>query len=242
MIYALHGAVGMAADWKEFAQAMKIEGRSVARVDLWKFLACCPMPIGEFGAAFNKEVHSKEAVLLGYSMGGRLALHALLDTPRKWSKAVIISAHTGLAQEDRIPRQAHDAAWAAKALKGEWDAFLAEWNSQGVLEGSAMPDRGKLKVQREAVARSFMDWSVGQQEDLLERVGEITCPVLWVVGERDGKFVEVAKKAAERNSLIRLEVVKDCGHRVPWEQAEVFADLVADFLNENPVSLGESRV
>jgi len=220
----------MATDWKEFAAALKQDGRPVARVDLWQFLACCPMPIGEFGAAFNKEVHAKDPALLGYSMGGRLALHALLDNPTKWSKAVIVSAHTGIAAEDRIPRQALDAAWAAKSLKGEWDTFLAEWNAQGVLGGATMPDRRSLQPRREAVARSFMDWTVGVQEDLLPQLDKVTCPVLWVVGERDTKFLQVARAAVEVIPNATLVVVKDCGHRVPWEKPEEFISAVRDFL------------
>ena len=232
MIYALHGAVGMAADWQNFAGSMKANGRAVARIDLWGFLACCPMPIAQFGAAFNKEVHAKDPVLLGYSMGGRLALHALLDDPQKWSKAVIVSAHTGIPEGERVPRQAHDAAWAAKALKGDWNAFLAEWNAQGVLEGVAMPDRRKLQPRREAVARSFMDWTVGVQEDLLPQLARVTCPVLWVVGERDEKFLAVARKAVEALPNVELWVVPDCGHRVPWEQPEFFSQRVAEFLEK----------
>ena len=232
MIYALHGAVGDAADWKGFAQQMKQIGEPVARVDLWQFLSCCPMPIGEFGAAFNKEVHAKNATLLGYSMGGRLALHALLENPKKWDKAVIVSAHTGIAEGLRVPRQVHDAAWAAKALKGDWNTFLAEWNSQGVLDGVAMPDRRKLQPRREAVARSFMDWTVGVQEDLLPQLERILCPVLWVVGERDTKFLEVAKKAVEALPNAELCVIPDCGHRVPWEQSELFTKRVEEFLKK----------
>lgn len=233
IIYALHGAVGRAADWKVLAAALKPEGVRVARVDLWQYLACCPMPINKFGAAFNKEVHAENSVLLGYSMGGRLALHALLDAPKKWKKAIIVSAHTGLKEADRIPRQGQDAAWAAKALKGEWGEFLEEWNRQSVLDDRCvMPERVSLKAQREAVARSFMDWSVGQQKDLLERLCEITCPVLWVVGDRDRKFLEVAEKAATLNSHIELVIVQDCGHRVPWEKSQQFSILVSDFLNK----------
>lgn len=220
----------MATDWKDLATAMKPDGMPVARVDLWQFLACCPMPISEFGAAFNKEVHAKDPVLLGYSMGGRLALHALLDNPAKWGKAVIVSAHTGIAEVDRIPRQALDAAWAAKSLKGEWGTFLAEWNAQGVLAGEAMPDRRALKPRREAVARSFMDWTVGVQEDLLPQLAKVTCPVLWLVGERDVKFLEVARAAVEVIPNATLIVVKDCGHRVPWEKPEEFTSVVREFL------------
>lgn len=229
MIYALHGGVGMAGDWRGFSEGMREVGEGVARVDLWRFLDCCPMPIREFGAAFDREVQGDGNVLVGYSMGGRLALHALLENPGRWRGAVIVSAHTGLAEGMRLPRQVADAEWAAMALTGDWDDFLERWNGQGVLSGSEMPDRRALKVRREAVARSFMDWSLGMQEDLLGRLGEISCPVLWVVGERDGKFREVGERAVEVLPQGELCVVEGCGHRVPWEDGEEFLERVKGF-------------
>lgn len=232
MIYALHGAVGDCGDWRGFAKGMKDVGEAVARVDLWEFLSCCPMPIREFGAAFNGEVSSVGNVLLGYSMGGRLALHGLLDDPGKWGAAVIVGAHTGLGEGERLPRQVADAEWAGKALVGEWDDFLGEWNSQGVLDGVGMPDRSLLKSRRQAVARSFMDWSLGMQDDLLGRLGEISCPVLWVVGERDVKFREIGERAVEVLPQGELCVVEDCGHRVPWEREDLFLERVKEFLEK----------
>lgn len=95
-----------------------------------------------------------------------------------------------------------------------------------------MPDRRKLQPRREAVARSFMDWTVGVQEDLLPELERVTCPVLWVVGERDKKFLAVAKKAVEALPNAELCVVPDCGHRVPWEQSEFFSQRVAEFLEK----------
>jgi len=209
MIYALHGGVGMARDWHDFSIGMKNCGEGVARVDLWKFLSCCPMPINEFGAAFNREVQGDGNVLLGYSMGGRLALHALLDDPKRWRAAVIVSSHIGLVDEDRLPRQVDDAHWAAMALTGDWDTFLSKWNRQEVC---------------------FMDWSLGMQSDLFERLEEVSCPVLWVVGERDLKFCEIGKKAVEVLIEGELCVVEGCGHRVPWEQPELFLERVKFFL------------
>lgn len=232
MIYALHGALGAASDWNLLAQDMKLIGKPLAKVDLWQFLACCPMPLKKFGTSFNREVHSPSPVILGYSMGGRLALHALLDQPAKWEKAVIVSAHTGLQPEERSPRLGRDAEWAAKALKADWATFLDEWNAQSVLEGGSMPDRSQLVRRREAIARSFMDWSVGAQEDLLPLLGRISCPLLWMVGERDTKFRDVAEQAVLHIPKGQLCVVPDCGHRIPWEQPEFFSRKVKEFLEQ----------
>lgn len=233
MIYALHGAVGEASDWNQLARTLKEDKHSLARVDLWQFLACCPMPIAEFGGKFNREVNTPNPGLLGYSMGGRLALHALLENPSLWSKAVIVSADTGMVDDqEKRARAVQDAEWAALALRGDWAAFMEKWNAQGVLAGGGMPNRDRLHLRREQVARSFIDWSVSQQDDLLPKLSKITCPVMWVVGERDRKFVRIAERAVEALPNAQLEVLGDVGHRVPWEAPGRFAALVREFISE----------
>lgn len=229
MIWALHGAVGMAADWRGFALEMRDahgELGEVRRLDLWRFLDCCPMPLEKFGATLAAEIERIDPapVLLGYSMGGRLALHALLARPDLWKAAVIVSAHPGLEDESaRKARREKDATWSALALKGDWPGFLNQWNAQGVLGGGAMPDRTSLKSRRASVARSFIDWSLGAQQDLSPRMQEIPCPVLWLTGERDEKFTKAGQSAVPFLPRGEHQVITGCGHRVPWEKPPEFA-------------------
>ena len=236
MIWALHGAVGMAEDWREFAAYSEIREAAgeVRRLDLWKFLDCCPMPLEKIGDTLAEEIKrvDQSPVLLGYSMGGRLALHALLARPDFWKAAIIVSAHTGLTSEaDRVERRERDAEWSALALKGEWSEFLQRWEDQGVLKGEGnLPDRIKLKSRRASIARSSMDWSLGNQADLLKRLSEIKCPVMWVTGEQDQKFTEIAKQAVGSLPNGEHHIVADCGHRVPWEKSDGFAELCRVFL------------
>ena len=75
MIWALHGAVGCASDWRDFARDLDTssgELGGVRRLDLWRFLDCCPMPLEKFGDTLAEEIVrvDPEPVLLGYSMGG----------------------------------------------------------------------------------------------------------------------------------------------------------------------------
>lgn len=243
MIWCLHGAVGMAEDWKGLSEELGRQGEVVRRVDLWRYLDCCPMELDEFGKAFCDEVRASgegagRNILVGYSMGGRLALHALLESGGEglFSGAVIVSAHPGLQGErDRIMRMAADAEWAGKALVGDWKEFLREWNAQqvlGVRSGglNGLGARRSLEQRRQAVARSFMDWTLGKQEDLRERFGSVEVPVLWVTGERDEKFTRLAKEFVPGLSSGRHEVVAGLGHRVPWEAPEEFARLVLGFV------------
>jgi len=145
---------------------------------------------------------------------------------------VIVSAHPGLEEEaERVARRERDAAWAARALRGEWREFLGSWDGQAVLAGgAALPDRGALEPRRNSVARSFIDWSLGAQRSLWEQLERIDCPLLWVAGERDEKFRGLAERAiAGSPPRSELWVAPGCGHRVPWESAD-FAARVGEFL------------
>ena len=213
MIWALHGAVGSAADWRLFAGSVSWQGQQIRQLDLWRFLDCCSMPLVDFGAALAEEIKrvDPEPILLGYSMGGRLALHALLEQPVFWKAAIIVSAHPGLShEEERVERRAKDAEWSAMALKGEWSEFLTHWQEQTVLSGVTMSNRAGLKERRVSISRSFIDWSLGAQADLRSRLSEITCPVLWLTGERDEKFTALASEAIASLTNYDHRVIPQC--------------------------------
>lgn len=227
MIYALHGAVGSPSDW----HGLEPEGELFKAVNLWRFLECCPMSLNAFGAALNEENTSEDSVLLGYSMGARLALHALLDKASRWSKAILVAPHTGFSSEvDRSARRSQDAEWASLALSGDWGVFIEKWNAQSVFADAQSLDRHHLKVWRKQIARSLIDWSTGAQEDLIDRLSEIEIPVLWLTGERDSKFTQVAELAVPRMKNARHVVMPGVGHRIPWEDPQGFKKQISDFL------------
>ncbi|NWK57179.1 alpha/beta fold hydrolase [Verrucomicrobiaceae bacterium N1E253] len=238
MIWALHGAVGRPADWLGLSDALRAHGLplrgEVRRLDLWRFLDCCPMPLSQFGDTLASEIArvDDEPILIAYSMGGRLALHALIARPELWKAAVIISAHPGLQEEsERAVRRAQDAIWSARALKGDWREFLEQWQAQSVLaDGPAMPDRMQLKDRRTSVARSFVDWSLGAQQDLRPQLRAVSCPVLWLSGARDEKFTALAEEVVPFFQNASHQVLEDCGHRVPWEKSEAFAGVCVQWL------------
>ena len=237
--WCLHGAVGMAADWRGFAKNLAAAAIGSRAVDLWRFLECCPLPLADFAKALNAEVggevfRGSRRALLGYSMGGRLALHALLEKPHPWQAAVIIAAHPGLETEpERTARRAGDAEWATRALAGNWQDFIDDWNAQAVLGHTPPRDphaSASLVTRRREIARSFVDWSLGAQQPLWDRLPEITVPVLWVAGENDAKFRALAERAVAKIPGATLAIAPRAGHRVPWEAADWLAEQVARFL------------
>lgn len=221
MIVALHGNLGAPQDW----DALGISG--IRAVDLWQYS-------NRSFAEFAHEIsHGDERpVLAGYSLGGRLALHAMAAYPERWSGAVIVSAHPGLpCVEDRIARRSSDATWAQRARELPWSEFLERWNAQPVLADSGISDgQDALESRRKAIASAFENWSLGLQEDLRPRLKRFSHPVLWVTGERDTKFTEIGREMAEVFSDYRHEIIPDCGHRVVREKPDELRETVTTFL------------
>lgn len=211
MIHALHGAVGMADDWKGILPEARMW-------NLWALLENGEKSLAEAGEIIASEAQDGET-LIGYSMGGRLALHALLSKKCQWGNAIIISAHPGL-KEEREARLQSDEKWASLA-EDDWTLFLERWNKQSVLNGPQFdwPDRAELRSHQHEIAKSFRCWSLGSQDDLRPRLREITCPVRWIVGEQDEKFTSLARETVPLIQNATLEVVLGAGHRVPWEES-----------------------
>jgi 2-succinyl-6-hydroxy-2,4-cyclohexadiene-1-carboxylate synthase len=162
--------------------------------------------------------------LLGYSLGGRLALHALLAGAR-YQRAIFVS--TGLGIEDeaaRAARRASDEAWALRFQSEEFDSVIAGWNAQPVLAGPALP-----RTRADYDARALRQWSSGALPPVASRLHELTIPTLWIAGARDAKYVAEAKRAASLTPDGRLAVIDDAGHRVPWERTGEFVGIVREF-------------
>jgi 2-succinyl-6-hydroxy-2,4-cyclohexadiene-1-carboxylate synthase len=228
-ILALHGQMGMASDWEVHSEALSALGHQVFAVDLWSYLERGEVSLGEIGKKLNED-HDDGMVLMGYSMGGRLALKALIDEPNKWKAAVIISAHTGLDWEERECRRKVDDDWASKLEHSSWLEFLNVWNHQDILGNDVMPDRTALEARKNEIARSFRCWSLAEQGKMLDQLGTVGIPVLWVVGEKDEKFSKIGENSVEILKCAQLVKVQDSGHRVPWEAGTELVDVVARFL------------
>lgn len=227
MIHALHGNLGAASDW-----AAVPFSHPAAAPDLWAWQERSPgLSLAEFGARWADEVAGQDAgpVLLGYSLGGRLGLAALAARPEMWRGAVFVSTHPGLiAAEDREARRAHDAAWARRAREEGWDAFLAAWNAQPALAHQAVPaGQAALASRREAIARGFEAWSLGCQPQMESVLARATCPIWWVVGERDAPYLALARRVAAAAPRVRVLAVPDAGHRLPWERPAALAEIAA---------------
>lgn len=165
---------------------------------------------------------SGDATYVGYSMGGRVALHAALARPDAVRSLVLIGATAGIDEpRERRARLDADEELATRIETVGVEAFIDEWLRNPLFAG--LDDDTALRSDRlrntaAGLAGSLRAAGTGTQEVLWDRLGEITVPVLLLVGEHDAKFADLAGRLRDRLGDATLVVVPDAGHSVHLEQ------------------------
>lgn len=237
MIYALHGMIGDPADWDFLKARLPNVHAPLLWADVDRYTP--------WAMRFTQQIRSKDQApaLIGYSMGGRLALHALLAAPTLFRAAVIVSAHTGLEDKrQRVLRWRQDDEWAARLRTLPWEVFLRIWNDQAVFQGSHPPGPRLTSFKwRQNIIRALDLWGLSRQENLLPKLERLDVPVLWITGEKDPRYGEVAQAAAAISPRIQHHVIPNAGHRVPWEQSEAFLAAVEAFFTTHGILPAQSN-
>jgi 2-succinyl-6-hydroxy-2,4-cyclohexadiene-1-carboxylate synthase len=179
----------------------------------------------------------KRTSLVGYSMGGRLALYLTIHFPQYFERVVLESASAGLQTiGERCDRVEKDIQIAAQLEICDFKIFLDNWYQQPIFANlRSHPNFGQMLRQRLdnsplQLANSLRNLSLGQQPSLWKNLADNQIPLLLLVGELDSKFVEINQKIHQLSKSSQLEIILDCGHNIHFEKPELFNVKVQDFL------------
>ena len=186
----------------------------------------------DFCHRVESEANGEQSILLGYSLGGRLALHACLSRPDLWDAAIVVGADPGLeSQEEKKLQLDRDRNWAERLKRKPLERLLDEWDAQSVfcgIENQAPRNLGEMDP--DTLSQQFEVFSKGLQQNLVPKLAELgRPPVLFVSGEKDQKYKDIGEKLAKSSSVVTAQIVADAGHRVPWENPESFVQVLIDF-------------
>lgn len=225
-IWALSGFLGLPRDW-DFLQ-----WQNLVAVDwqafFWNHLT-------DWGAKFNDCVakQSQSAkILMGYSLGGRLALHALINQPQLWQAAIIVSAHPGLMDpQERRKRRERDQIWAKRFENEDWTDLMQAWDAQEAFAYDSFSfHRKEIDYQRHQLVNALVQGSLGRQEDLRRQIEALSIPILWITGGNDNRYCQVAQTLTFAHPFSCWRQIEQAGHRVPWSQPLMFSEIVGEFL------------
>src|SRR2546423_5527621 len=243
----LHGFTGSAAGWGKHLDTLAAYGLRMIALDLpGHGQSDAPGDVRRYAIEYCRQdilaalqklgVSQDEAVLLGYSMGGRVALYTAFSG---FFRALILeSASPGLEDPaEREQRRISDEALAASIEHDGVQAFIDHWEklplfaSQSTLppESCEALRRQRLSNRASGLAQSLRGVGTGVQPSLHARLPTLHIPVLLIAGELDTKFTAIARSMAQALPQSQLRIVPGAGHAVHLERPEEFVSLVEDF-------------
>lgn len=245
-VVLLHGFTGSGASWDAYRD--RWPAGQVIAVDLPGHGGSPPPPVETSFEAVADAVFEvltdhgiDRADLLGYSMGGRVALQMAVRNPGRIDRLVIESAAPGIeSAADRESRRVADEALADSIERDGLEAFVDRWESIPLFASQkrlpvSVRERqrqGRLSNTASGLAAGLRVLSVGRQSPLASDLEKLDRPTLLIVGREDVKYLEIGRRLAGRMSRARLAEVDGAGHTVHLEKPDSFWGLVRDFLEE----------
>jgi len=242
MIHFLHGFTGSPSSWDAIRAPLPVATRAHALLGhhptqltdrtFSDEIARLSDEIENENENENENGNGNGNVLVGYSMGARLALALLARHPSRFRSAILIGLHPGLPETERAARAATDEKWASLAER-DLASFVARWESQPLFSTQVRLDERTRDHQRAArLAHSPSGLALALRRLGLARMpaidlASIATPVHLVAGSGDVKFVALAEHAASQLPRARVTVVEGAGHNVALERPERISRLIA---------------
>ena len=248
VLLCLHGFLGDGSDWEKFAEVFLKQTRDwkVVMIDLpghseedadW----VCPS-VEELAFALRELVRAEgwgTAAVAGYSLGGRLGLHAALSFPDVFPVFIGISTSAGIEDETERAQRAESDSTLADRLRSSDDftKFLSEWWYQPVLKSPAR-EAGDLenflvsRSQRDPLrmAACLENWSPGRLPSQWTVLPGYPGRALLLSGEVDAKYTTLAGRLQKGFRDAEVQIVAAAGHQLLAEKAVEVAASVASFL------------
>jgi 2-succinyl-6-hydroxy-2,4-cyclohexadiene-1-carboxylate synthase len=234
-VVLLHGFAGTGRLWDPV----------VARLDAERYRPLAPDLRGHGTAAARHPISFEGCIedvlgfaahpftLVGYSMGGRIALLTALAAPERIERLILVATTAGIEDPaERERRRAGDEALAAQIEHATIDDFILRWMAQPLFAGTP-PDAAArwradmLENEPHALAAALRGIGTGAMEPLWDRLGQLRMPATVLAGERDAKFRALGRRLADGLPNGELVIVDGAGHGIPREDPAAVAAAIA---------------
>ena len=226
----VHGFLGLPTDWQAYTADEKI--------NLWEEISPKKFTsLAQSGEQLAKTISGDDLTIVGYSLGGRIALHW---PQAQWSRIrqmILVSVHGGLASdEEKKTRLTADKKWSEKFLKQDWSPLIKTWNAQAVFQWDTVrPLRFEKSYNREELAAALTNWSLGQQAEQMELLKKAPFPIHYVYGTKDSKFANYAKGLQKRGLPWSFTALEG-GHSLHLSHSAELATMMQGASLSNPLA------
>lgn len=183
------------------------------------------------------------SILLGYSMGGRLAMQLACRYPDHLRGLVLIGATPGIADlDERKKRQQWDTSQADRIRELGVEGFYNAWQQLPIIatqqrieaDGRAKMKASRLAQSIEGLQNSMIHFGTGTMPDCWDELSTLRLPILLIVGEEDSKYRTLASQMLIRfpDGVAECEVIKGAGHCAHLESMQESAAVLNRWLKQ----------
>lgn len=180
-------------------------------------------------------------ILIGYSLGARVALTAAIadssppgSTSGRIAGLILIGGSPGIADPiARAERSVVDTARAERVIDVGVEEFVEEWITLDLF-GDLVPTDLEFRRRNTAVglSGSLRYHGTGSQMSLWDHLGAISVPTLIVVGARDRKFVDIAARMQSSIRDAEVATIGAADHAAHLQRPDVFAEVAIRWMSE----------
>ncbi len=238
-LFLLHGFSGSSSDWKNITPQLD-PSYITAAVDILghgKSHSPADRSFYETSSLVNnlhfliKNFTDEKVFLLGYSMGGRLALSYAVKYKQNVSGLILESASAGIESEaERIIRVENDEELAKFIEENSLESFVDYWMNIDLFKTQKKLDKEILSVIRKeklqnnktGLANILRGFGTGKMPYMSDLLKEVPAETLLITGGLDKKFTRINKKMVNHFPRAIQIIVKDAGHNVHLEKPKEF--------------------
>jgi len=246
-ILFLHGFTGKSVDWKDVAEQVDERFNKIALDLVGHGKSSSPADIQYYKieSMIDQIDHIlsylslKKIILIGYSMGGRVALSFAIEKSDFIKGLILESTTAGIKSEkERTERKNSDDELAAYLEKNNFESFIDKWLDKEIfgtirrfsnVKIKTIKEE-KLKNSRAGLANSLRGFGTGNMDYLGDKLSELKMPVLLLSGQLDSKFTKLNAEMQKQIPNSKHVVVSNAGHNIHLEEQKKFVKAINKFL------------
>lgn len=246
-IVMLHGFTGSTTTWQQTIEELSSDYHVVAIDLVGHGSTAVPGTVERYSMEQHiadlhevlQQLEIAQPIVLGYSMGGRLALGYTVMYPKEVASLILESSSPGLrTAEEQLERRTADAKLADRIEHEGIKKFVDFWqdiplfHSQKKLSTTQQQAirNERLNQQPTGLANSLRGMGTGSQPSYWQELSQLTLPVLLLTGSEDEKFEKIAEEMAESLPNAQHETINDAGHAIHVEKPQQFATMIKSYL------------
>lgn len=228
-ILFLHGFLGSSQDWKSYLEHFSSKGHRTFAPDLPGHGHSLIYELDELISITPKNAH-----LVGYSMGGRIALYLQKKYPDHFASMTLISSNPGLISKTEIAKR---VLWEKKVIDDlktlSLDDFVDAWYKQDLFSDFKPPEH-RFKQNRDGLIDSFRKFSIAKLPSLWDYLPQIQVPTQMIFGAKDLKYDNLKKEVEKIDTQNRIKTysVENCGHPVHLQNPALVSEIIENVLRQ----------